>query len=126
MTKLKKNSRRGSRGIYYNKIKYLYKKYNRRKRAVFIFYLYYYSIYFSITAGLLHREVHIGIITVNADVATAIEAAAPEESEEESGPVRVRTFADVKNAAARAIRYITSSSSCPKTIYYVLILLSYY
>jgi len=69
----------------------------------------------------LHREVQIGIITVNADAVTAIEAVAPEESEEESGPVRVRTFADVKNAAAWAIRYVTSSSSCPKTIYYVRI-----
>lgn len=81
--------------------------------------LYYYNAYiFYITAGLLHRQVHIGIITVNADAAIATEAATPEESEEESGPVRVsyRTFADVKDAAARSIRYVTSSSSCHKTL----------
>lgn len=63
---------------------------------------------------------------MNTDAATATEAASPEESEEESGPVRVRTFADVKDTAARAIRYVTSSSSCHKTVYYVRILLSYY
>lgn len=63
---------------------------------------------------------------MNTDAATATEAAPPEESEEESGPVRVRTFADVKDTATRAIRYVTSSSSCHKTIYYVRILLSYF
>lgn len=66
------------------------------------------------------RNTYIGIITVNADATTATEAVAPKESEEESGPVRVRTFADVKDAAARAIRYVTSSSSCHKTIIYYM------